>query len=208
MINTPSRAVRFGDNVDFGIGSNQCFPFYYNFVNSEEDEWEANKGAATAGNLTGIGPAVAPGATIDHTIQLDTDYNFMIEFFRYTVYWLDTVNGLYTWYEPIVGFFLNISDYQTQIGTPLTNSIQISVFLKPRNYILMGGQNLNAIVNNAGALVPVPVSVIQGYDYGYGQVITPFFMSYDSQIVLQITNTHTIKTLYVGGIVGGKKVRI
>lgn len=207
-MNSPDRAVRFGETIDKGLEPQPCFPFMYNFVNFEDDTWEQAKGAGTAGNLTGIGPLVGPLATIQHIIKLEPDYMFLLEHLKYTAYYHDSRVSQYLWYEPIVGWFLDVADYQTQIGTPLVSAISISLSIRPDNRYIYGGQNLDAVTNLQGSVLPLPVPDAQGYDYGYGQIVTPYLLPRDTQLLVEITNRHPTRALYVGGFLYGYKIRL
>lgn len=202
-------AVRFGEAVDKGIGPEKAFPFIYNFVPFENDTWESVKGAATASNLTGIGPLVPSGGTILHPVVLDPDYNFKLLWVKYTAYWLDTVNGYYVWYEPIVNWFQEL-DYQAFIGTPLVNSLEIKMSAyAPDNRILYGDSSMQTSFSVGGnAQQPAPVDCLQGYDFGWGQLRTPYIMPREGILMFEITNNHTVKDLYVGAAIYGMKIRI
>lgn len=214
IINNPNYAVRFNDAVDMGLGENKMFPFLYNFVAREDDDWT---GPAVAGtpdyqNLEGIGPQVAPGGHIMWPIRLDPDFCYLIQWFKYTVYHGPelALTG-YRWYEPVVGWGLNeFADYQTYIGTPLTHYIRVKVAVASQNIILYGTKNLDPQSNNNqfGDYTPLAVNVAQGYDYGYGQLATPYLAPKNGVIIFDIFNQHTAKALVVGGCVYGFKVRL
>jgi hypothetical protein len=282
-MNTIHRAVRFRESVDKGIGPNKSFPFIYNFVNRRDDRWVPQDSLTDyETNLAGCAPVVlAPGQTTQYAIQLDPDYNFMLLWFKYTVYsifdrpaivmsgtgnitagstaltgvltnFIDelsagndiTVGGVparisyvidqtnavltapatatvaggalinladmyYIWYEPITGWIEDLGDYQNYIGTPLSRFISVSVNFRSDSRYLYGGQNLDSATGRGNnGLVPLPFSVLQGYDYGYGQLTAPYLLPKDGSILFEFTNNHTIKTLRVGGIAYGMKVRL
>lgn len=208
-INNPNQSIRFGENVERGAeNSNFVFPFLYNFVHVEDDLWDQVKGDGTAANLTGIGPTVASGNTIDWNIRIDPDYAYKIKFLRYTAYWLDSQNGIYVWYEPITGWD-TYPDYQTHIGTPLVNSIKISLSsLGPNSRYIYGGDNIDRFMNAGGNLQPVRAETLQGYDYGIGQLNTPYLIPKEGLLRFRITNDHSVKDLVVGGAVYGFKIRV
>ena len=209
--NNPDYAVQFGRSVDMGLGPQKAFPFFYNFVPSDKDNWDLVKGGGSAANLQGIGPQVGPNATIDHVINLDADSNFTLLSLKYTVYHIpELALAGYRWYDIIpAGWFQEQFDYQTSYGTPLSRYIEISIsFIGPDGRYLYGGQNLDAVTNNRGGLLPLPIEVSQGYDFGYGQLRTPYLLPTNGSVMVKITNTHTVKTLVVGGILQGMKVRI
>jgi len=202
-------AVQFGKTVDKGRGGGPlAFPFWYNFIPDEEDNWDQVKGSGTLQNLEGIGVPVAPGTTVNHAVRMDSDYNFRLLWIKYTVYYWNPA-GLYEWYNNEAGFFLYQFDYQHAIGTPLVNFLDVSVTAKgPDGRYLYGGMNLNAVTNNRGSLDPHPVENLQGYDFGYGQLRTPYLLPRSGLVNFEITNTHPTKTLKVGGCIFGMKVRI
>jgi len=212
-MNSIHRAVRFRESVDKAIGPNKAFPFVYNFVNKRDDQWTPQAIITDyAANLVGCAPVVlAPGQTGQHIIQLDPDYNFMLLWFKYTVYniYVEDVETTYIWYEPVAGWFQEQGDYQTSYGTPLTRLISVSVNFRSDSRYLYGGQNLDfATGRGNAALVPLPFHVLQGYDFGMGQVTTPYLLPREGSILFEFTNNHTVKTLRIGGIAYGIKVRL
>lgn len=211
-MNSINRAVRFRESVDRGIGPNKAFPFLYNFVNRRDDQWVPQDPLSDrVANLVGCAPvALTPGQTSQYSIQLDPDYNFMLLWFKYTVYAIyGELPTTYIWYEPEGGWFQEQGDYESMIGTPLYRFISVSVNFRSDSRYLYGGQNLDFATGRGNAsLVPLPVTVLQGYDFGYGQITTPYLLPKDGAILFEFTNNHTIKTLYVGGCAYGMKVRI
>lgn len=180
----------------------------YTFIPKTEDEWDANKGTAL-GNLVGIGVTVAANSTVQHAIKLDPDFNFKLLWFKYTVYWYDSVTGLYMWYVPVTGWMLpHMNDQNNMIGTPLVRYINISVSFRPDSRYLYGDQNLDILTNGGTGQSRLQVQSVQGYEYGYGQVRDPYWLPNWGYIVFEITNTHTVKNLVVGGIACGLKVRL
>lgn len=209
--NSTQFAIRFGESVDKGLEPQKAFPFIYTFVPTDKDTWEIDK---ATNNLSGIGIAIAPGQTLLQQVRLDSDNNFLMLFIRYTVYWFDSRTGMYWWYEPTPAlggtWFLEQGDYQTAIGTPLTRAILASVWMEgPDSRILYGGQPLSQVVANVYAgKVPVPIPALQGYDFGYGQLRTPYFLPSSGMMMFELTNIHPVKTLVVGAAIYGLKVRI
>ena len=207
--NSPDYSVQFGQTIDKGLEGQRAFPFFYNFVNAVDDTWEAVKGPATAANLTGIGPAIPALGSVQHPIRLDPDYNYLLLWIRYTATWLDTVNGIYVWYEPVVGWFQEQGDYQSSIGTPLVASIDVSAFfLGSQTNYLYGGFNTNPLAGGGTGRLSLPIEAAQGYDCGMGQLRTPYLLPREGIVMLDIHNRHTVKTLVVGGCLYGLKIRL
>lgn len=205
--NSPDYAVRFGETVDAAMGDhNRAFPFIYSLVQREDDTWEQNKGIDV---MDSIGPRILAGGQVDHAIKLDPDYMYKLLWAKFCAYY--NAQGTYLWYEPVLagGNMLLEYDYQTVIGTPLVASLRISISMHgPDGRYLYGGKNLDNMVNQQGDLSPVDPGAIQGYEYGWGQLRTPYLLPREGLIRLQITNTHSVKALYVGGLLYGLKVRI
>jgi len=207
-MNSSAYAIRFGEGVDKGLEAQKAFPFIYTFIPSAQDTWEIDKARA---NLTGIGPVIPAGQTILKQVKLDADYNFLLLWIKLTCYYLDAGTGSYLWYEPVANWFGEQGDYQAAIGTPLINSIRSAVWMEaPDSRILYGGMPTTQIPSGPvyGSKIPLPMSVLQGYDFGYGQLRTPYFLPSSGMMVFQLTNTHAIKTLTVGAAIYGLKVRL
>ena len=92
------------------------------------------------------------------------------------------------------------------IGTPLHHFFQVSIIYQHDSRYLYGGVS-NEFTSAAG-VAPLPVDVLQGADYGYGQLKTSHLLPKSGIILLEITNNHATKTLVVGGCVHGLKVRL
>lgn len=200
-------AVQLDESVDKGIGyENKAYPFIYNFISSTDENWDRLNGTL-AGNISDIAIPIGPGATIRHAVHIEPDRMFKILWYKYTAYWIDSQNSNYRWYEPVAAWFQEV-DYQTMIGSPLINSIDISVQYLPNNEFAYGGINTRSITNLGGYTIPLAVSSVQGYDYGYGQLKTPHLLARNGVVVFEITNQHDTKTLYVGGIIYGMKIRV
>lgn len=199
------RAVQFGQTVDMGLGEeNRAYPFVYNLVPGPEDRWEQDK---STDNLSGIGPVVPSGATVDYYLRTDKDYPFLALFLKYTVYWLS--QGVYYWYDPVPGHFLEPFDYQTAIGTPLTHYLDVTLsIVVSQDRTIYGGYNTNPVQSGGRQVIPLPIRAVQGYDYGFGSIILPYLISNPATIRFRFTNRHTVKDLRVGAALYGKKVRV
>lgn len=197
-------AVQWGEAVDRGASGNRVFPFGYSFVAREDDTWDVNK---TTNNLDSIGVLVGSGATVDHYVRMDPDYPFILKYVRYSVYY--NSNGTYLWYEPLLAGGWEWDPFQVQqtAGTPLLNSLDISLTAHgPDGKFLYGGMNLNAVVNGLGGLLPIGPNTLQGCDYGTGQPFFEYLLPREGMLRFRITNNHAIKDLYVAGLAGGVKV--
>lgn len=212
MLNNPDYSILIGDAVDQGnIDENVAFPFLYNFVSRNDDTWDVDKVESGEENLIGIGPQIPPNSRRIHNIKLDPDYAFNILWFKYTVYHIpELALAGYRWYEPVGGWGLDdFHDYQSYIGTPLTHWIRVKVSVASGGQILCGNRaDQLSYSNNYGDIVPLAADVSQGYDYGYGQLAIPYLAPKDGLIQFEIWNTHTVKTLVVGGCVYGFKIRL
>ena len=210
MLNyNPDYAVKFGRSVGRDFEDQKAFPFFYNFVNSIDDDWDATHTTSNAANISYVGPTVAPGARVDHPIRLDPDFNFKLLSIKYTAYELPTIiiPG-YKWYDwPGGGWFQEQADYQTAYGTPLSMFALVSLaFQGPDGRYLYGGHNTDPLVN--ASLYPLPIEIMQGYDFGYGQMRTPYLLPSNGVVMVSITNMHPTKTLVFGGVLAGMKVTV
>lgn len=209
-MNSPEYAVQFGKGVDMGLEEQKAFPYIYTMVPAEEDKWEIDKGRD---NLSGIGPTVAAGASLRYPVRTRQDYPFLLLWMKFSVYYYDAQNGVYLWYDPVTlpaNWFLEPFDYNAAIGTPLINYIDLSVWFEgPDGRYLYGGMSLNQIDQGVvDGMIPLPLDSVQGYDYGYGQLRTPYLLPTEAVIMFNIVNRHTIKNLTVGAAIYGLKVRI
>ena len=84
----PDFAIQFGEGIDKGVEAQKVFPFFYPFVNTENDHWDQNKGAGTLGNLSDIGPTVPSGGKLRYAMKLEPDYMWKLLSFKYTAYYL------------------------------------------------------------------------------------------------------------------------
>lgn len=205
LYNTPEYAVRFHEGVDRGLEPERAFPFMYSFVPSDNDEWDIDK--TTGSPLVDIGPLVAAGRTVQHQIVMQPDYNFKLLWAKYSAYHDNA--GSIEWYNNEPGFFLEQGDYQTAIGTPLTRFVRVTMTAYgPNSRVLMGGANLDPLANNQGSRLPIQFSTLQGYDFGFGQLYSPCLLPRQGMVLLELTNTHSTKDLYVAGVLFGMKVRV
>jgi len=207
LFNSPERAVQFGRSVDMGMGPNKAFPFVYSLVNRGDDTWEENKSSNT---MDSIGPLVPAGRTIERAVRLTEDFNFKLLQARYSVYWYDSQNTQYLWYDPIAGWsgWLEQGDPQTVIGTPLTRYLEISFSVHgPNGRYIYGGSNAN-MWDGRGDLTPMQINSMQGNEYGVQTMRIEAFLPYNAIIKLRITNTHDVKDLYLAAALIGMKVRL
>lgn len=202
-MNSQNMSVRFGEAVDQGMGDNKIFPFWYAFINRDNDTYADG----VSGTLDSLGISVPAGAQRQHILKLNADYPFALKNIRYDCYYDNA--GTIEWYNNEAGFFLEPGDYQTQIGTPLYYFIAVSAIAKGSDgRFLYGGTNLNIPVNGGGAELRQNPRSLQGYDYGAGILDTPYMLPADGAIELRITNNHPSKTLVVTGNAFGYKVRV
>lgn len=205
--NNPDRAVEFGKNMDMGLDPQKVFPFIYTFVPSRSDRWPYTldvDGARVYDNLAGIGPAIAPGAVVTHAVLLDPDLIFFMKWVRLTVYWEEPQAGIYHWYEPDRSEMIDGQmDQNTNIGTPLLQSIRMALTVEPSGSYIVGAPDASSQVPRR-----VRPTTIQGFDHAIGQIEMPRMCPASGMIVFTLENTHTVKTLVVGGCIYGYKIRM
>lgn len=205
-MNNPDYAVQFGETVDMGRdGGPVAFPFVYSFVNRDNDNWTPNQADPTAN----FGVLVNAGATVDHYVRLDPDYMFRLLWIKYSVYYW--TGSTWLWYEPVLagGNMLLEYDYQSVIGTKLERSVRIGVMAHgPDGRYVYGGKNLENMINGLGDTLGLNLSEIQGYEYGCGQLRTPYLLPREGVLQFHIVNSHSVKNLNVDAAIYGLKVRL
>ncbi len=143
----PNYAIQFGEGVDKGLERQKVFPFFYPFVNSNDDEWDLNKGAGTIGNLSDIGPTIPSGGKLRQAMKLDPDYMWKLLSFKYTAYYLSERAEL----NPMTGTasIAAGSDNLVGVGT------QFLTELIPGDTIQLNGNNyrIESITNNLLAII-------------------------------------------------------
>lgn len=195
MINSRNYAVEFGKSVDKGIGPNKAYPFWYTLIPKADDTWEADKGTL-AGNIGFIGPTIPAQGEKDWSINLSADYNFMLLRVHYTVYYIDSGNSNYEWYDDETGWRYDYGSDQSAVGTPLTRFIGLSLAYRPASRYLYGESSI------------IPLTVVQGNESGIGELRTKVLLPRSGQLIFHIENDHTTKDLVVGASVFGIKVRL
>lgn len=209
LSNSPELAIRFGENADKGLDPVSVIPFSYSLIPSRDDTWDRDKGTD---NMTGMGPTVGPGATVRHVVQLDGDLPWKMHSFRVCAY-TQTLAGLWIWMDNPAGFFFDIANEQSSIGTPILRYLLVSLVVNHNNRIIVGGhgqadQWTTPAANMVNGKIPMPILVQQGNEYGDGQLYLEHWFPREGQVVLEFTNTHRSYTLRVGGCLQGWKVRI
>lgn len=143
----PNYAIQWGEGVDKGLEQQKVFPFWYPFVNLEDDNWDTRKGAGTLGNLADIGPVVPAGGKVRKAIRLEPDYMWKLLSFKYTVYRLRERAAL----NPMTGTgsIAAGSDQLVGVGTLFTTE------LIPGDTIELNGNQyrIESITNNLLAII-------------------------------------------------------
>lgn len=148
----PNYTIQFGEGVDKGLESQKVFPFFYPFINSENDDWDLNKGDGVIGNLSDIGPVVpANGGKYRTVMRLEPDYMWKLLSLKYTAYYLSERAEL----DPLTGTSFDIaagSDTLSGTGTAFTTE------LIPGDTVEIGGveYRIESITNNTTATIKDP----------------------------------------------------
>jgi len=98
-----------------------------------------------------------------------------------------------------------------KIGTPLSNFISMTLsFSGSQAQILYGGDDCGPLprLKLGSRREPIPVSSVQGYDYGFLALRTPKLLTQQACLIFDITNTHPTKDLVVGAAIYGMKIRM
>jgi hypothetical protein len=204
MTTTKDFAVKFGRHPDMGLEGQQAFPFIYTFVNHNDDPGDPP-------TLACIGPLVQAGKTITHNVLLDPDYNFKLLWIRYTTYLYSESTA--SWYANVPTAPGAVQDGMDPdmnwLGDPLLRYIKMTLsFQGSGSTVLYGGLNTQALVSGSGkSRIPVPLDIMQGYDYGALAVRTPYLLPRQGHMVFEITNSSDYD-LYVGAAIYGMKIRL
>lgn len=204
--NSPDTAVKLGMTTDAGMDlPNTNWSFCYNFVDSNRDTWEQNK----SDSMASIGPLIgANGGMGEVVVRMNEDTPFRMLWMKFNVYHKTRTN-LIEWYESdsMVNFFLDPYFNQSTMGIPMHQYIRARLTIaSPDGRILYGDKESDGITSRAGLMLPI--STLQGYDYGMGQLYQPYLLPKQGVITIDLLNTHPSKALYVGGAIFGEKVRI
>lgn len=143
----PNYAIQFDEGVDKGLEAQKVFPFFYTFVNSEDDEWDLNKGSGVIGNLSDIGPTVAAnGGTVRKAMRLAPDYMWKLLSMKFTAYHLRERAGAAL---TGTGSIAASSDQLVGAGTAFLTE------LIPGDTVVLNGNSyrIESITNNALAII-------------------------------------------------------
>lgn len=153
----PNFAIQFGEGVDMGLEAQKVFPFFYPFVDSDDDDWDANKSAGTWDNLSDIGPRISAGGKLRYAVRLGPDYMWKLLSFKYTAYYLNQRAAL----NPMTGTasIAANSDNLVGVGTLFTTE------LIPGDTVILGGNayRIESITNNLLAIIKdadIPVAAV------------------------------------------------
>jgi hypothetical protein len=195
-------SVQFGRGQDMGMESQSAFPYIYTFVNNDDP-------ASALFTAESIGPFVPAASKLTKIVTLDPDYTFKLLAIKYTAY-LERGEVATTWYENAAQSSYGLDPDMETFGTPLTRYIKMSLsFAGSGSEYMYGGANTQPQISASGAsLIPIPVDVLQGYDYGFMTVRTPRLLPMRGAMVFEITNTHTRYGINVGAAIYGMKIRV
>jgi hypothetical protein len=204
---TEDYAVKFGRDPSLGLEGQRAFPFMYTFVNHSDDKWIPGQGSLA--NLDSIGPVVPAGSKRQVNVLLDADYNFKLLAIRYSVYAYDGETGIYYWknvppynFIPISG---GMADEVDWMGDDLVKYVGVTLsFQGSGSNILYGGPNVGAL---GGQRVPLPLDVIQGFEYGFLTTRTPYLLPRQGIMVFELTNKFS-DDVVVAAAIYGMKIRI
>jgi len=120
--------------------------------------------------------------------------------------WLVDILYQYEWYEninPAAAYLENVP-----LGTSYTGYIQVSLCAEGSgSTVLFGGQNIQAFFNTA-ARIPLSVSCMQGYEYGYQALRCEYLLPMQGVLAFEFTNTHPTKDILVCAMLYGMKIRL
>lgn len=114
-------------------------------------------------------------------------------------------SSMVKWYRPGRGMYADDWDSQKYNGEPIYKDLRVSVNFDPDSRYLYGGMLKTTL---AQGLTPIPVEVLQGYDYGYGMLKTRYMLPKQGNLVFEITNNNATYDIVVSGMAYGMKVRV
>jgi hypothetical protein len=205
---TKDFSVKFGRDPYFGLEKQKAFPFIYTLVNHNDDTW-APVAAGQTSSLSCLGPTIPASSTRNHNVVLDPDYNFKLIAIRYSCYKItDDVPPQFWWYTLISALCSDGMDQDMDwVGTPLVKYVDMTVSFQGCNNsaYLYGGPDCGPIY--AGARVPLPLDVVEGYEYGFLTTRTPYLLPRQGVMTFEITNRWTADVV-VAAAIYGMKIRV
>jgi len=205
---TEDYAVKFGRDPSLGLEGQRAFPFIYTFVNHSDDKWVP--GVSGLGNLSNLGPVVPAGSKRQVNVLLDADYNFKLLAIRYSAYaYTDETHSFY-WKDidplpPLTPISGGMADEVDWMGDDLVKYVGVTLsFQGSGSNILYGGPNVGAL---GGQRVPLPLDVIQGFEYGFLTTRTPYLLPRQGIMVFELTNKFS-DDVVVAAAIYGMKIRI
>lgn len=201
--NSPSYSIEFGQTVDKGTEEQKLFPYIYNFI-STEDEYILSS--------TPAGVAVAANSRVDHPVRMDQDYHYMMLWARYAVFTSGSIvspSQCFTNPAAPANWEYDVFNVQTNAGIPFLRDIAVSISIYgSETRFIYGGFNTDAHTQGGNVgILPLPIRAVQGYEWGIGQVRTPYFIPRSSVVMVSITNSSD-NDYIVSGMLHGVKVRM
>lgn len=197
----PHKAVYFGKGKDYGTATQKAVPYIYNFVDSENDNWNTVKdNSASVNNLAGIGPLIKAGKSGVVNIRMGQDYPFKISKMRFEAYKIS--GGQYIWQEYTSTVYSLIDANRKMLCNPLTRYLDVLAYSVTDGKLLFGGHN------QSNELVAMSVSCINSENNINACLGNEYIIPRSGMIKIEIFNTSTTHDIVVGGSVYGWKLRI
>jgi hypothetical protein len=223
-------AAKFGQTVDRGMrGVPQAFPYIYNLINQDQDQWEQVKNPTSLGlNLSGLGPLVAAGTSVRVPVILDADYNFKLLYLRYTAYGYGDINvspdpfppvpvppppmvNAFFWHEPLPGMWVDLANTLDSLHDSILRNVRVTVAFQTNGQNLYGApwQSQTPPPPFAGMRnpLPLPVIAVQGNEFAIEPARLPMLLPANGAIMYEIYNDNAFDVV-VGITAHGMKVRL
>ena len=193
-------SVQFGRGND--LESQASFPYIYTFINNDDP----------ASLLHGVSSAyvtVPRSSSITKFVTLDPDYNFKLLNIKYSAL-MDYEGHPESAYYVADQSSYGLDPDMEAAGIPATHFVELSLsFAGSGSEFLYGGANTQPQISGNGASrIPIPVNVLQGYDYGFLTVRTPRLLPMRGAMIFEITNTWAYGDIYVAAAIYGIKIRV
>jgi hypothetical protein len=197
-------SVKFGRDPRQGLYSEKAIPFFYSLVNHNDVDWVPQPNPLIAPDISTYAVPCLPAAITPLYVRLDPDYNYKLIAIKYSVYYKDRTG--YAWYENSNAAAVYSPDVLP--GTPYSGYIYVSLSIQGSgSQTLFGGQNVQSI-NDGAANIPLAISAMQGYEYGYQALRCEYLVPMQGIFSFEFTNKHPTKTLYVAAMMYGMKIRL
>jgi hypothetical protein len=170
-------------------------------------QWNGAAWVISPPSMGGCAVLVPANGMVSRYVVLDPDYNYKLLALKYSAYYWDPSGStMYNYVDQTALISEGMDPDMDKVGNPVSHFISAALFVQGSgSQCLYGGPSLNP--NNNLTRLPIPLDVIEGYDYGFYTVRTPYLCPRQGILYLELTNTKAVD-LYVAAAIYGMKVRL